>query len=58
MSSKRESVTITAPLDLVKLLRRLDAASDGRLLLIVTKESGVLKDWTLSEVGKVERPRK
>lgn len=49
-------VTVQVPVGLVKLLRRLSALENGRVLVAITKEKGEVVDWSFLGEGKVERP--
>lgn len=52
--SKDDTVTMTVPLPLARLLRRLDALPDGRYEFIITKADGEVADCTEMGSGKVE----
>lgn len=43
------------PIQLVKLVRRLNGLEDGRYQIILTVEDGKATDWTVDKLGKVER---
>lgn len=51
---KEEAVTMTVPLPLARLLRRLDALPDGRYEFIITKADDEVTDCTQMGSGKVE----
>lgn len=40
---------------LVKLMRRLQALPDGRHEIILTVQQDRVQDWTVRQIGKVER---
>lgn len=54
-SKTPENVTMTVPLPLARLLRRIDALTDGRYELVLTKEDGHVIDLTMLGSGKVEK---
>lgn len=54
-STRIETVPIQLPVQLVKLVRRLNGLEDGRYQIILTVEDGKATDWTVDKLGKVER---
>lgn len=51
---KEETATMTVPLSMARLLRRLDALPDGRYTFVITKSDGEMADCTEMGSGKVE----
>lgn len=55
LTSQQKNDTLTADeKKIAKLMRRLQSLPDGRHEIILTVEDGV-RDWTVRQIGKVER---